>query len=95
VIAATIRILRPHAEVAASDLDTFEEELVRFEPHLVICSRIRPMRYSGVVAWVELPLDFARPGRICIEGRCSKQHNLTLENMLATIDEVDRLILSK
>jgi hypothetical protein len=92
VIAAAIRILRPYAEVATSDLDALGEALACFDPHLVICSCPRPASSGGVDAWIEISLGLAGPARICIGGHSSEQHNHTLETMLAIIDEVERLI---
>jgi hypothetical protein len=92
VIAAAIPILRPCADVATSDLDALGEELARFDPHLVICSCPRPASSGGVDAWIEISLGLAGPARICIGGHSSEQHNPNLETMLATIDEVERLI---
>jgi hypothetical protein len=92
VIAATIRIMRPRAEVATSDLDTLGNELARFNPHLVICSCPKPSSSDGVAAWVELSLDVTGPGRICIGGHYSERRNPTLETLLEVIDEVERLM---
>jgi hypothetical protein len=92
VIGATIRILRPCAEVATADLGALGEELARVDPHLVICSRRKPASSDGVVAWVELSLGLAEPARICISGHYSEQPNPTLETLLAIIDEAERLI---
>lgn len=92
VIAATIRILRPCAEVATSDLEALEEELARFDPHLVICSCPRPASSSSVHAWIVLSLDLDDPAKICIDGHYSEQHNPNLEALLVILDEVERLI---
>lgn len=92
VIAATIRILRPPAEVATSDLECLEERLARFEPHLVICSCPKPAGSGGTGAWVELSLDLTSPARVCIGGHYSEQHNPNLEMLVAIIDEVEQLI---
>jgi hypothetical protein len=95
VIAATIHILRPHAAVATCDLDSLEQELARFDPWLVICSLPKPASSCGVVAWVEVPIDLGKPGTVCIRRRCSERSNVTLETLLTTIDEVERLIQTK
>jgi hypothetical protein len=92
VIAATIRILRPRVEVATSGLECLKEELTRFEPHLVICSRPKPASSRDTGAWVELSLGLGSPAKICIAGHHSQQHNPNLETLLGVIDEVDRLI---
>jgi hypothetical protein len=92
VIAATICILRPHAVVATSELDALGEELARFAPSLVICSCLKPASSGDVVAWVEISLEVGRPSMVYIGGRCSEQSNLTLQKLLAIIDEVEQLI---
>jgi hypothetical protein len=92
VIAAAIRILRPCAEVATSDLDALGEELARFDPQMVICGCPRSTSSGGVDAWIEISLGVAGPARICIGGHSSEHHNPTLETLLASIDEVERLI---
>jgi hypothetical protein len=66
VIAATIRILRPRVEVATADLEALGERLAHVEPHLVICSGPKPASAGGMGAWVELPLDLATPGQVCM-----------------------------
>jgi hypothetical protein len=91
-IAATICILRPHAVVATSDLDALGEELARFAPSLVICSYPKSATSGDVVAWVETSLDVGRPSMVCIGGRYSEQSNISLQMLLAIIDEVEQLI---
>jgi hypothetical protein len=91
-IAAAIRILRPHAELATSDLDELEEVMARSDLDLVICSRPRIESSDGVVAWVEINLDLVGPARICVGGHYSEQNNSSLERLLEIIDEVERLI---
>jgi F420-dependent methylenetetrahydromethanopterin dehydrogenase len=92
VIAAAIRVLRPHAEIETTTLDTLGEEVERFDPDLVICSRPNTVDPGGRVAWVELSLDPTRPSKICVGGRYSESTNPTLEALLAVIDEVEELI---
>jgi hypothetical protein len=95
VIASAIRILRPCTEVVTSDFDALEEELARFDPHLVICSCPRPANSGGVAAWIELSLGLAGPARICIGGHYWEVQNPNLETMLKSIDKVERLIQSE
>ena len=91
VIAATISILRPHAEVATSDLDALGDELERFKPHLVISSRPKPARFCVKSAWIEFPLGVGGSAKFHMGEYYSVQHNPTLETMLKTIDEFERL----
>ena len=89
VIAASIRILRPHAEVEATALDALGEEVERFDPELVICSRPNTVDPGGMIAWVELSIDSTRPSKVCVGRRYSESTNPTLEVLLAAIDEVE------
>jgi hypothetical protein len=85
-------VLRPHAEVDTTTLDTLRDEVERFDPDLVICSRSNTVDPGGRIAWVELSIDPTRPSRICVGGRYSELTNPRLEVLLAVIDEVEELI---
>jgi hypothetical protein len=90
-IAASIRILRPRAEVQTATPDALGEEVERFDPELVICSRPNTVDPGGRIAWVELSLESTRPSKICVGGRHSEPTNPTLETLLEVIDEVEKL----
>ena len=92
VIAAAIRVLRPHAEVETATLEALGEEMERFDPELVICSRPSTAAPGGRIAWVEISIESSRPSKICVDGRYSESTNPTLEVLLAVIDEVDEVI---
>jgi hypothetical protein len=92
VIAASIRILRPHTEVETTTLDALGEEVKRFDPELVICSRPNTVDPGGRIAWIELSIDSTRASRVCVGGRYSESTNPTLEVLMAVIDEVEELI---
>ena len=87
VIAAGIRILRPHAEVGTADPDALEEETARFEPEVVICCRPSATDSNDGPAWIELSLDPLRPSNIRVGDRRWESTNLTLEESLGIIDE--------
>jgi hypothetical protein len=92
VIAASIRILRPHTEVETTTLDALGEEVECFDPELVICSRPNTVNPGGSLAWIELSIDSTRPSKVCVGGRYSESTNPTLEVLLAVIDEVEEFI---
>ena len=92
MIAASIRILRPHTEVETTTLDALGEVIERFDPELVICSRPNTVEPGGVIAWIELSIDSTRVSKVCVGGRYSESINPTLEVLLAVIDEVEELI---
>jgi hypothetical protein len=93
VIAAAIRVLRPHAEVATSGLDALEEEIARVDPHVVICSLPATTMGSGNrVAWVKLSVDPRQSTLICIRGQYSEVRNPMVETLLGVVDEAERLV---
>ena len=89
VIAAGIGVLRPRTEVRTANPDALEEELERFKPQVVICGRPESAGPSDVPAWIELPLDPLRPGRIRVGDRRWESTNPTLDVLLGVIDEVE------
>ncbi|MDQ3912673.1 MAG: hypothetical protein M3305_13080 [Actinomycetota bacterium] len=92
VLAAGIRILRPCSEVDATDLEALEEEVKRFEPQVLICSRPKPVDSGVRPIWVELPLDPTQPTKVSVGGRYFERTNPTLNDLLGIIDEVEQLI---
>jgi hypothetical protein len=88
-IAASISILRPHAEVETVGLEALEQKVECFEPQVVISSLSRIANSDGVSAWIELSIDPARPTKIHAGERCSEMFNSTLDKLLAVIDELD------
>lgn len=92
VIAGAIRILRAHVEVAATGLGVLEEEIRRFDPHVVICTVPATSRTGQIVAWVELSLESCQPSAILVDGRYSERRNPQLHMLLEVIDEAEQLI---
>jgi hypothetical protein len=94
VIAAGICVLRPRTEVETAPMRELEEQIERFDPQLVICSRPNTLASRRCAGWVELPLDPTRPTKICVAGRYSKRINPAIDVLIAVIDEVEQLLLT-
>lgn len=93
VLAAVIRALRPHAKVETADLDELREEIERFDPQLVICTRPNTLNPGGAPAWVELSLDRHRPTKICLGGRYSERATLLgIEELLGILDDAEEFV---
>ena len=92
VIAAGICVLRPRTEVETAPMEELEEQVERFDPQLVVCSRPNTLASRRCAGWVELPLDPTRPTKICVAGRYSKRINPPIAVLLAVIDEVEQLL---
>ena len=66
VIAADVRLLRPHTEVSTAVTTDLEAKIALLDPQVVVCGVPgRPDPGSGfVTAWVELPAGVGRPARV-------------------------------
>ena len=92
VIAAGIRIFRPHVEVDVTSLEALTERIEHLDPHLIICSGHAANHSGGIPAWVELSIDPTLPSKISVGGQYSERINPTLEVLLSVIDETEELI---
>lgn len=90
VIAGAIGAVRPHFEVASAGVEALDEEIKRFDPHLMICSL--PATSVKGIAWMQLSLDPLRPSVICVGGRCTEVHNPVLDTLLEVIDQIEDLV---
>jgi hypothetical protein len=91
VLAVGIRILRPRSEVEIADAQVLEEEVERFKPVMLICSRPKPVDSGVWPAWVELSVDPTQPTKASVGGRYFERINPALDELLGTIDEVEQL----
>ena len=92
VIAGAIGAVRPHFEVATAGIGALDEEVKRFDPHLVICSLPATSASTERIAWVKLSLDPLSPSVVCVGGRCTEVHNPVLDTLLDVIDQVEDLV---
>jgi hypothetical protein len=92
-ISRAIRELRQGLEVRSIVLEELERELVRFDPHVVVCSRpnsTHPSTRRG--AWVQIPTDdcledHERLARICLDGEHWRTDGPPLSELLEVLDE--------
>ena len=57
MIAACIRLLRPHIEVSTTTSEGLERQAARFEPQLIVSSRSKAAIPSPLIAWIEIPTE--------------------------------------
>ena len=94
-IARAIRQLRPVLEVRSIILEELERELVRFDPHVVVCSRPNGAHPSTRGAWVQIPTDDGleddeRLARICLDGEHWRTDGPPLSELLEVLDETHK-----
>jgi hypothetical protein len=91
-IARAIRALRPGVHVHSSVLGGLEQELLSFDPHVVVCSQPKSMHPSARGAWVQIPTDEEleeeeRLARICLDGEHWRTEGPPLAELLEILDE--------
>lgn len=70
--------------------EALEEEIKRFAPHLVISSPPMPANtLTDSVGYIELSSHSDQPSKIRLGERYWESANLTLEELLSVIDEIE------
>ncbi len=87
-----IRDSRPHLEIEIARTSELEAEIERFDPHMVLCERPNPAQPGGRGAWVKSSYEPGEPSEVCLDGRRWELDNPTMGELLAIIDETERLV---
>ena len=84
----------PDFEVLIADPAFLDGEAERFAPHVLVRDDdgIEVGSPEGVVCWVGIIIDNHLKARISMDGRVSEVHEVSLEEMLATLDEAAKLV---
>ena len=90
MIAAGIALLRPSIEVATTQPEELAQEMARFNPQVVVSSQSEATSPAPEQAWVKIPTDPAQPAEVVFGGRRRTVSGLTLEVLLAVIDEAEQ-----
>lgn len=91
-IASAIQVLRPGMEVKTTETDALKEELSRFAPQAVICSRPEGSDPNGRVAWIELPPEPNRTAVARLGDHRFELDNPSLETVLQVVDKAELLL---
>ncbi len=90
VIAAAIKVLRPHVEVATTDLEGLAQEVARFDPQLVVCSRPKTAIQSPTIAWIRLSTDeVTHPNEVWLGERRWQATKPAMNMLVAVVDAVE------
>ncbi len=94
-IASALQKHRPHTTVMTAEPEEFETEMMRLDPHLVICSRPNNIPPNSKAAWVKFSLDPEQSTIICLNGEYSEADNPGFEELLSIVDETERRAQTK
>ena len=82
---------RPRAEVRIARPEDLERETERFGPHLVVCNEATAPVSSSVLSWVEIAFEDGLDALINVDGRTSRVHDVSMDDLLAAVDETERM----
>lgn len=90
VIAASIKVLRPHVEVVTTDLEGLEQEVARFGPKLIISSRPKMTTQSPTMAWIKVSTDGpTKPAEVWLGEDRWEASEPTIEMLAQVIDGIE------
>ena len=89
-LAHTLANNRPQAEVLRLEPAELDGQLEGFDPQLVVCNE--PTERIRATSWVSLSYE-ARgiTASVCLDGRRSTVEEVEVKDMLAIVDEAERL----
>lgn len=88
LLVRAIRDWRPTLIVRSASVEKLVHELLRFAPHVVVCSRPVGDFPAGSGAWIQVPTDGdARRALICLDGERRWTEGPHLWEVLGVIEE--------
>lgn len=90
VLAAGVQALRPGSRVSTTVPSDLENEIVHFDPQVIISSKAAIPGAGDAVTWIELPTDPSRMTIMSIGGRRFERSNPTLSTLLEMVDDAKK-----
>ena len=87
---------RPDFEVLIAPPKELDGQVERFKPHAFVRDDdgVETDAPDGVLMWVGIMIDDHLNARICVDGEKSELHDVSLEEVLAALDEVAKRLPS-
>jgi hypothetical protein len=92
-IALALQAARPYAEVVTAEPEALDDEVERFGPRLVICSRVTAFVEAEVPVWVELYSDHGPNSTVSFGGKRSTVVGMELEDLIHIFDRTRSISL--
>ena len=91
-VAQALARSRPRLEVRIAPPEDLDREVGRFGPHLVVCNEATAFVRSNVLSWVEIAFEDGLDAAISLDGRTSLVHDVSMDDLLAAVDETERMV---
>jgi hypothetical protein len=83
---------RPHLEVKITNPDVLDEEVINFEPHVVVSHHATPTIRWNVPSWVVVPYH-SSDATIHVRGQGeSRVEDISVGDLFAVIDQTEELL---
>ena len=95
VLAAAIRVLRPHVEVSTTDPEGLEREVARLRPQLIVSSRPKTTVRSPTMAWINVASDKpTQPSEIWLGQDRWETADPVMKTITQTVDSIEEKLAS-
>ncbi len=95
VIAATIRVLRPHVEVSTTDPEGLEREVARLRPQLIVSCRPKATFRPPTMAWIKVASDKpTQPSEVWFGQDRWETVDPVIKTITQTIDSIEQKLAS-
>jgi hypothetical protein len=94
-LALTLHEHRPDAEVMIATSESLDGEATRFRPHLLVRNDddgAGPKSLNAIACRVEILYTDGMGARINLNGRIWKIEDMTLDDLLRIVDEVEEIV---
>ncbi len=94
-LALAIHRERPHVEVMLAPPEALDGEVRRFRPHLMVRDDrdgAPPEVLENAVCWIEVLFSNGLDAKINLDGHTSTVKDICINDLLAVVDEVQKLI---
>jgi hypothetical protein len=92
-IAGALRMLRPRSVVVAVAPEELDEQIARFDPHLVVCSAPPETAPRRALTWIVLFRDGNATAHVDLGGQTRLVDNLPFEELLGIVDRTEALLV--
>lgn len=95
VIAATIRVLRPHVEVSTTDPEGLEREVARLRPQLIVSCRPKATFRPPTMAWIKVASDKpTQPSEVWFGQDRWETVDPVIKTITQTVDSIEQKLAS-
>ena len=95
-LALALQRYRPDAEVLLDSLESPDGEVENFAPHLLVRNDTdgadMELRREEILCWIEILYSDGMDARISMNGEVREIKDMSMDDLLALVDEVERLI---